>query len=613
LNPLRHFTGVRLLRSNLLYALIWAVCLFCYLHAVEAELVTAYDIAAMEKLLAFSEPLSLRPDNVSKCSLWNSSSTCLVSPTPACCPPLRNIFGHGLLASIAASYEISLPSWIWPYLVWPFCLIWWLVDHLWSTTHNPPPLLESSRRRPHATTIPRSAVIESWLLRTLSRIVRTPFLPVEFPDFFICEQIVSLSSTLFEIQFVWCFFHISSDVVNSACDQAVGSNFFLLLMLPSLIRVLQSGRRYFDEPFHRSFYPHVLNGLKWSISMLCYVLYALTKTTEFLRAEASAKETIFILFLICSSIDSVFKTWYELFVEFGFFEKKSKLPFLRCHLLYPAYVYYVAIGATLIIRVAWIGKTFAEQNSPKGTGYWIYPLFAVLELVRRFIWNCVRVENDQVSNTERYKLVKLAPSVQVGACSVAMWDVSLEEFLRHLAGGEQKGARLLTNLILRHSMFFFRALSLTERTVLLTTVLETVAAGLQEVVATATSAVTPRAAATQSTSDGESSSTYLAMPPQKRNTMFFRDPRTGLLKTSIRLFEELHIEDKCRAVLLRVGPNRTFEQYLDDMVTQGHLDAESFNNFVHLCDHGGDEEGLEEPRSPKRSLSFLRRMGSISQ
>ena len=625
LNPLRHFKGLTLLRSNCMYALLWAVCVFCYLQAVEAELYEDDQLTAMERLVDFakSSPMSLAPQNISFCAQWNRSASCLITPTAACCPSLDHILSRPVLEDFTSSSRRSLQSWVWPYLVYPVCIVWWFVDdaigseqagprHRQKRRHHAHPSNTNGGGSPPSSPTVHSRTTDSWLLRTLLRIAQTPFLPVEFPDFFICEQLVSLSTTVFELQFVWCFFHSSSNQLNDACDKVIGWHFFLLLILPSCLRALQSGRRYFDEPFHRHFYPHVLNGLKSMIAAVTYALYASTKTTSFLEASNASQRAVFVLFIIFSIVDSLFKCWYELWVEFGLLRPTKTTRILRHSMLYHPSVYYLTIAVTVVVRMLWLVKFFAESTTPKSSSGWIYPVFATLELLRRFLWNCVRVENDQVSNTESYKLVKLAPTVHVGASSVALWDVTLNQLLEQMEGIDE--CRVAAHLVATNYRLFFRGLSAAERVALLTTVLEaTPIVGVAVAEDSPSHQRTAPAAAAAPEVTPRGGEPYPVMSPErsasKRATMFFRDPRSGLQKTSVRLFDELHSEDRCRAVLLRVGAKRTLLGYLSELVASKDLESDVYAKVLKPVECV--EQVPSSPfGSPQRSASFLRRMGT---
>jgi hypothetical protein len=45
-----------------------------------------------------------------------------------------------------------------------------------------------------------------WLIRTLVRIICSPFLKVVFRDFYLADQLTSISIVLYDLEFTLCFF-----------------------------------------------------------------------------------------------------------------------------------------------------------------------------------------------------------------------------------------------------------------------------------------------------------------------------------------------------------------------------------------------------------------------
>jgi hypothetical protein len=525
LNPLRHFCGVELLRDQMIYVLVWVVLLFCHVFA-----------ALQESSLGF-ERRALRD----AAGNWLNSTA----------PPVE-AFVH---------YQMTtFPSWVWAYCVFP-CL------GLVSLAQ-----FAVGRFR------------DRWLLRAIGRIIVTPYFSVEFPDFFICEQLVTLSTSLWELQYIWCQFH--SDAVTDACAVAKGDAIFVLLVLPSLWRLLQSLRRYHDSE-HRSFYPHLLNATKYLISCLAITCYALTRTAKFEKWSEGESLVILVLFLVFSSVDALFKCCYELWTEMGVLRPNAKFRWIRDEIFFPQWTYYAAAVIIVLLRFLWVIKYLSEKvwfDTPP----WAFPVFSVAEVLRRAVWNLYRVEHDQVSNIESYKVVRFAPALHHDLPTKALWDFSLAD-LRGTAIGEGDALEFFVNV-----GHFFKAVSRQERQAILQVVVEPGArTSLPALDARVAGVALPEVIA----SDAHTES-------RKISAGFVRDPRSGLVKTTLMHLLEMSDEDKFRALYHRMR-GLSLSEYLKQLVLGGHLD-ETFVTELKCRTHTANrvtEDATSPPVPPRRVSS----------
>ena len=91
-----------------------------------------------------------------------------------------------------------------------------------------------------------------WFLRVLWNIVRAPFVPVKFKDFYMADQLTTISIVLVDLHLTSCFVLrglFSNDEV-SADKFCIDSNKYsrpILALIPSIWRFLQCLRRYRDS------------------------------------------------------------------------------------------------------------------------------------------------------------------------------------------------------------------------------------------------------------------------------------------------------------------------------------------------------------------------------
>lgn len=79
---------------------------------------------------------------------------------------------------------------------------------------------------------------------------------------------------------------------------------------------------------------------------------------------------------------------------------------LRPDLAYPSrWLYYFAMALNILVRFSWVW-TLPEPSQVPGLRSWI---FAVLEIVRRWVWNFFRVETEHLGNADAYRVTGEVP------------------------------------------------------------------------------------------------------------------------------------------------------------------------------------------------------------
>lgn len=132
-----------------------------------------------------------------------------------------------------------------------------------------------------------------WFLYSLSRLLFPGIYSVEWRDFFLGDMLCSQTYSMGGIELFFCLYAhdwINPPQCNSGNSRVLG----FLTTVPGLMRFFQCLRRYADT---RDKYPHLLNALKYTFTILQYMslsLYRIDKTVE-LRG-------VFIAFATLNSI-----------------------------------------------------------------------------------------------------------------------------------------------------------------------------------------------------------------------------------------------------------------------------------------------------------------------
>jgi hypothetical protein len=249
----------------------------------------------------------------------------------------------------------------------------------------------------------------SWLLRQLARMALVPFRPVDWPMFFLADQLCSHVRTLHDLLLIGCLAAAGGGgpegdaepwrrAADACMAPAVLRGIALVSgLLPPGIRVVQCARRYRDmrrAAAPGAHNPHLLNGLKYALSML--VVGA---------AVAGPLE----LWVVLAAAATAVATYWDTVQDWGLGD--AGRAGLRAGLLArpPVVgrgVYYWAVGANAVMRCAW-----ALSISPGALGIALPRdvlalVLAAVELARRAQWNVLRLEWEQHHNTGEWRAVK---------------------------------------------------------------------------------------------------------------------------------------------------------------------------------------------------------------
>lgn len=135
---------------------------------------------------------------------------------------------------------------------------------------------------------------------------------------------------------------------------------------------------------------------------------------------------------------------------------KNKIyPFLRKELVYPVWVYYFAIVENVILRFGWVLTISLTEYSGIEVGL-VVSLLAPLEMFRRFVWNCIRLENEQLNNCGLFRAVRDIPIEVVAPIDESQLDKVI--MMMDSKDGPSKRSRLMKRRALRPDSISFMVL-----------------------------------------------------------------------------------------------------------------------------------------------------------
>ncbi|XP_046401366.1 xenotropic and polytropic retrovirus receptor 1-like [Ischnura elegans] len=246
-----------------------------------------------------------------------------------------------------------------------------------------------------------------WLLRIMTRMLCAPMFHVNFPDFWLADQVNSLWFTLLDFHYFFCFYATNESWETagdtSQCFEEAYIPRAILAAFPAWLRFAQCCRRFRDSG---DAFPHLLNAAKYSTVFFVFGFLGLHKAYED-QYQTHLDSPYFILWVISSIISSIAMYLWDVKLDFGFFDKNAgENLFLREEIIYSSKsYYYFAIVEDLVMRFNW-AIIYGCVQSGLTTNDTIVSIISPLEVGRRFIWNLFRLENEHLNNCGQFRAVR---------------------------------------------------------------------------------------------------------------------------------------------------------------------------------------------------------------
>lgn len=252
-----------------------------------------------------------------------------------------------------------------------------------------------------------------WLLKNLVRVVLSPWYHVNFTAFWLGDQLTSLELIFFDIHYFICFYSYDIEWTHSQRDPGIFCSgwtqyFFqtLFILLPSWFRFAQCLRRYRET---KSKFPHLVNAGKYASGFLVVITNALRRLNIHDYQHHPISNPFLYLWIGASLFGSTYKLLWDLKMDWGLFEKNhGRNKHLREQLVYSSKIYYyVAIFVNCLFRYLWVIHIFLSfRTSTAEYSDIIGFVFGIVELVRRFIWNFFRLENEHLNNCCEFRAIR---------------------------------------------------------------------------------------------------------------------------------------------------------------------------------------------------------------
>lgn len=235
-----------------------------------------------------------------------------------------------------------------------------------------------------------------WFVYAHWRLLLAGIYPVEFRDFFLGDMYCSLTYPAANVELFFCIY--ANQWENpTQCNSSHSRLLGFFLTLPAIWRLFQCLRRYRDTS---NVFPHLVNGGKYAMTICNYVLLSLYRI--------NGSQTNLGLFIASATINGVYVSVWDLFMDFSLLQTQSRHPLLRDVLaLKRRWPYYCVMILDPVLRFGWIFYAIFTHNTQHSTI--ISYLVSLMEVFRRGLWALFRVENEHCANVAQYKASRDVP------------------------------------------------------------------------------------------------------------------------------------------------------------------------------------------------------------
>ena len=246
---------------------------------------------------------------------------------------------------------------------------------------------------------------------TLRRIVCAPIYSVRFPDVFLADQLTSLTIVWRDICTLLGLPNTLSVLATVSC-------------LPLYWRFMQCSRRYFDvrsrvmvprallsdggtaEAAMSEMRMHLQNCGKYAagvVAVLCRV-----------GAVLHGTPAMWYFSLVVTSISALYSWCWDIFMDWSVFsppDTSSCAPayLSRNTIIRPRWAYGAAAAVDGVLRFVWIWGVVPASPLRSLSTEIVLTCFAVLEILRRSMWNVLRCENEHCTNCGRFRATVSMP------------------------------------------------------------------------------------------------------------------------------------------------------------------------------------------------------------
>ncbi|KAI1311892.1 hypothetical protein EDD11_003293 [Mortierella claussenii] len=240
-----------------------------------------------------------------------------------------------------------------------------------------------------------------WFLQSFGRLLVSGYYGVEFRDFFLADELNSLAYSIEQFEFALCAYTQDWENLTQTCTTSKIWLTPFVTAIPSWFRFLQCLRRYRDT---LEWFPHLVNAGKYFSTLAQLFVY--------FTYRHYGTGQIKVVYIVVSLLASMYTYSWDVYMDWGLlrFGKHGGgaygHPLLRAELVYDLKsVYYLAMVLDFFGRFAWMVRLIPMQLNVMALSF----ILATVEVLRRWMWNFFRLENEHLNNCGQFRAIKDIP------------------------------------------------------------------------------------------------------------------------------------------------------------------------------------------------------------
>ena len=222
---------------------------------------------------------------------------------------------------------------------------------------------------------------------------------VRFKDFMLGNILTSLSDPFKNLVMGYCLMACRDCYLGNVRGPCNRDTIPCLLIgvYPTFIRWTQCLNKFY---YTKLIWPHFFGFLKVSFA------FANNLSGFFYNRKKNNIRLYFRVFL--ASISTCYNLFWDIYLDWGLARSNTKYLFLREKITYPRLFYYFAIFYDIITSTMWTWNFIHIKSS---LTEWKNLLTCTLEIIKRFIWALIRIENEILANPEGYRTILAIPEL----------------------------------------------------------------------------------------------------------------------------------------------------------------------------------------------------------
>ena len=241
--------------------------------------------------------------------------------------------------------------------------------------------------------------------KLFSECIASILIPIEFKHIWFMDQLTSLIGPMRDIEYTFCYYsyyvnHFETRQLYCSSSRVV---YLIIAIFPNLFRCLQVGRQMIDN---QKVFPYIFNIGKYTFNII-------VATFSFL---SQFHQVFYYFWLANAFISGCYSSFWDLKMDWGYFEGCNNFPLRKKNKFKNKFLCILSIPIDIILRFLWMLSISPEIMSQYIRPEFLAMVLYTLEMIRRAIWNFIRVEFEhfelekmyQISYYEELPLIKLS-------------------------------------------------------------------------------------------------------------------------------------------------------------------------------------------------------------